>query len=623
MNKFLFIAVALISLALLAEPQFVRAEEVPISSLGNRLNLSLTVQQLQQFSCISKQSVNSNVGLTRVVVDPPANHFHVRPVINTVNTVWLCPNGKKAEILAADKENAPLKWYETTAITIINRIFWVFALVGVWLIQLTSTLLGQLLAVKRFIVHPFVTIGWPFLLGIANLGFILSLLFIAAATTLRLEGYGARRMLPKLLIAALLINFSLVIGGIIIDASRIIMAIMINLLGTTQLENIGADILQASKVLDPVIKINTGANIWDVDLLASATSWRIPLKVLQSTVLIYGLLIGMIVISVGLFIRYIMLILLLIVSPLAYLAIALPNMSGYAATWWKTFLKYVFYGPIALFVLIMITQLGKIEGGFLGAENDDALLDSVFTVAITAAMCIAAATAGSKFGIIGANATVNFVKKAPNAAWRNPKTTAALAGLATGGLGAAAVAGLGTLAAQRAGKGVTNQARDFGNVARTALRNRFGLSKRDDKGNLKTGQTSPGKTLAESTIGRLDPKLTARRREAESFRSMGTLSSGAISAIDPGKLGEEHIAAAIREADKANIKNIGATGSERQVRFIVNNKGLIRVMDDTERSDFETSMTLNTFSTDTKEDARIKGKFLDQLQRIYRELRDE
>ena len=76
-----------------------------------------------------------------------------------------------------------------------------------------------------------VKIGWIVVRDICNMFFVLVLLVIAFATILRYENYSAKRLLPKLLIMAVLINFSRMICGVIIDFSQVIMLTFINAIG--------------------------------------------------------------------------------------------------------------------------------------------------------------------------------------------------------------------------------------------------------------------------------------------------------------------------------------------------------------------------------------------------------
>ncbi|MEX2054589.1 MAG: hypothetical protein WD972_00265, partial [Candidatus Andersenbacteria bacterium] len=226
--------------------------------------------------------------------------------------------------------------------------------------------------------------------------------------TLRLENFAARRMLPRLLIAAIFINFSLIIGGLLIDASRVVMAIMVRALGLANLAEVGEDLLKSSQLIDSTFNLSTSSLI---GMKLTATTWNVPLQALQATVVIWALAAGLVALTVGLFVRYIMLILLLIVSPMAYLAFAFPNAGGLAQQWWKTFLKYVLYGPIALFILMLLITLPTNRNVLNETRDKQSPLDSLLTVGVTSALCIAAVTAGKHFGYIGANAAVNFATK--------------------------------------------------------------------------------------------------------------------------------------------------------------------------------------------------------------------
>lgn len=64
-------------------------------------------------------------------------------------------------------------------------------------------------------------LGWKIVRDFSNMFFILIMVVIAFATILRLERYGIKELLPKVIIIALLINFSLVICYLIIDFSDI------------------------------------------------------------------------------------------------------------------------------------------------------------------------------------------------------------------------------------------------------------------------------------------------------------------------------------------------------------------------------------------------------------------
>mgnify|MGYP000669198259 CR=1 FL=1 len=95
------------------------------------------------------------------------------------------------------------------------------------------TLLGKLVTVlikllinvvqyNDFINSPAVSKGWIIIRDIFNMLFIIVLLVIAFATVLKIERYSYKKLLGGLLLAAVLVNFSKLICGIIIDAAQIL-----------------------------------------------------------------------------------------------------------------------------------------------------------------------------------------------------------------------------------------------------------------------------------------------------------------------------------------------------------------------------------------------------------------
>lgn len=68
--------------------------------------------------------------------------------------------------------------------------------------------------------RPFLIAGWTVTRDVTNLFFVFILLWIALATIFDVQEYSAKNLLPRLIIVALLINFSLVIGSTVIKISN-------------------------------------------------------------------------------------------------------------------------------------------------------------------------------------------------------------------------------------------------------------------------------------------------------------------------------------------------------------------------------------------------------------------
>ena len=84
-------------------------------------------------------------------------------------------------------------------------------------------ILGPNFITVPYTTNEFVTLGWTLTRDFANIFFIIFLVIIGLATALRLGEYQWQKTLPLLIGIALLINFTPVILGLIIDASNIVM----------------------------------------------------------------------------------------------------------------------------------------------------------------------------------------------------------------------------------------------------------------------------------------------------------------------------------------------------------------------------------------------------------------
>ena len=94
---------------------------------------------------------------------------------------------------------------------------WIFGA----LISVESCLISVVLNINAGILHTsFVQTGFSISLSVANLAFVLGIIVIALATILRIESYSIKKMLWKLVVMAILVNFGLVIIAPIVGFSN-------------------------------------------------------------------------------------------------------------------------------------------------------------------------------------------------------------------------------------------------------------------------------------------------------------------------------------------------------------------------------------------------------------------
>ncbi|MBP8994851.1 MAG: hypothetical protein KBG30_13725, partial [Bacteroidales bacterium] len=114
------------------------------------------------------------------------------------------------EGIIGDALAKPLIWIGNLISFLANQI-----------IILESKLLSLIVDASVFTKMPVVVTGWKVARDFANLFFIALLVYVAFGYILRINTKNNQKLLVNIIIMAVLINFSLMIGGIIIDFSNV------------------------------------------------------------------------------------------------------------------------------------------------------------------------------------------------------------------------------------------------------------------------------------------------------------------------------------------------------------------------------------------------------------------
>lgn len=220
---------------------------------------------------------------------------------------------------------------------------------GGWLVGFALKLNENLLA------SPMITLGWQIVLQFTNLGFILAIIVMAFATIFRMETYAMKQTLWKLIVAALLVNFSLVIAGAFIDIAQN--------LSNLFLQKVSLDPISFSTELGALFNAQGFLAVKQEVLSSNALrgvatgAFGAILNLVGSIFFTAGFTfiaaLMLLAIAVMLLIRYVFLGLLLIVSPIVWLFWIFPATAEYWKKWWHHFLRWTFFAPIMLFFLYL------------------------------------------------------------------------------------------------------------------------------------------------------------------------------------------------------------------------------------------------------------------------------
>lgn len=299
--------------------------------------------------------------------------------------------------------------------SIINFILGIFQeLIYTLFFYVVAPIIQAMLSIHTYtdafaaVIYP----GWVIIRNICNIFFIVALIIIAMATLFRVESYQARHLLVQLIIAALLINFSLVICQAILG-----------LADTVQAQFLPANVTVIRSLAGNLMVGWRGAVMNNSTIFNGTFAGIIqPLFWLALSV---GSFCVFCAIAAFLVIRIVALWVLMMISPVAWAVGALPSTSHYRGEWWQLFLKYAFFTPIMAFFLNLtalitvqfqqtkiLQQIGSPDlTTSLGGSD---LAGFVFTLAsniLLLVFLIAGLMVADKFGIMGAKGITDWAKK--------------------------------------------------------------------------------------------------------------------------------------------------------------------------------------------------------------------
>ena len=316
----------------------------------------------------------------------------VNPTVGRSNIVWFNVTGAGDNILNQIFETLK-SFTDNFPNNIIIGIIKLVSLVMLWICKTIATYSGQLFvyvqstflkdekwAITRAVTSTGVDTfagsvflaSWNEVKKWANMLIVLGLLGVAVSTILRFKEYEAKKLLPGILMVALLVNFSVVFVGLMIDASNIAMQSLIGAANGSEESNLVLKINGAwNNTVNKISVINYPSAIKYAGL-------NFVFNIIYIIVAITLFWFTLIFIE-----RYVILAILFILSPLAFVFFVFPLTRRLWNDWWQHFIKWCFIGIGAAFFLNLATSIlvtfSKMKGGF-NVESEGDLVRMIFRI---------------------------------------------------------------------------------------------------------------------------------------------------------------------------------------------------------------------------------------------------
>jgi hypothetical protein len=197
--------------------------------------------------------------------------------------------------------------------------------------------------------NPVVWEMWKIVRDFMNLFFIFVLLMSAFYTIFQVDKYSYKNVLSKVIFGALFVNFSFPIARAIIDVGNVMMySFITDIFGMT-----GGGLTGG---------ILGTAGLADI-LVPKGFDKTYELKFyLIAIVCLFMFVVSFLTLALMMLFRLVMLPILVMFSPIGFVAGAIPGMDGYAKQWWDKLIKNVFFGPIAVFMMMISVKFLNVWG---------------------------------------------------------------------------------------------------------------------------------------------------------------------------------------------------------------------------------------------------------------------
>jgi hypothetical protein len=263
----------------------------------------------------------------------------------------------------------------------MDDLMFFLAQVVVTALNLVATLVSEIMRLlilvmqyNDFTTSPVVTTGWVIVRDIVNMFFVVVLIIIAFGTIFGSSRFKWQQQVPRLLIFAVVINFSKTLAGLLIDFGQVI-----GLTFVAAIQDIGAGNFMQLFGLDVVTDVSSqAAEDLDVPTGDAAFKWFAG----AATAFIFLLLtaIAVVILTIVYVWRIVMLWVLVTIAPLAWFGGGVAKGGGEGVTglsklsdtykkWWKYFTCAVGVGPILSFFLwLTLAVVGS--GTFVNQDSE-------------------------------------------------------------------------------------------------------------------------------------------------------------------------------------------------------------------------------------------------------------
>ncbi len=216
--------------------------------------------------------------------------------------------------------------------------------------------------------------AWSFMRNFANISFVIAFIVIiySQLSGVGISSYGIKKVFPRLIIAAILVNISYWICSVAIDLSNIagfslqdvFISIRNSLVGT---EGNSWDVVSWESITGFILSSGTAAVAGGIGLYALAAG-SVGGAIYMLLPILVGVVLAVLVALLVMALRQAIITIMVVVSPLAFVAFLLPGTAKYFEKW-----KDLFMTMLVMFPIFSVVFGGSQLAGILIIQNADSI----------------------------------------------------------------------------------------------------------------------------------------------------------------------------------------------------------------------------------------------------------
>lgn len=325
----------------------------------------------------------------------------------------------KTDFATDGKENAAYN-------SVMQYIMILFAwLVGVAAITLDNAVFYTVVTMGDYVKNlSAVGVAWRILRDVGNITLIFGFLAIGISIILNTERMGwGKKMLPMLLISAVFLNFSLFFAEVVIDSGNLFATQFYTQINGGQpagaknysFAEVGNEGISNKIMAQLGLQTLYGKARTNTDVFKGANSWVIGFMGILLFIVTAFVMFSLAFILIA---RFIYLIYLIILAPVGFAGLAIPQLKGRADEWWAALFKQTITAPVLMLMLYIalavITDVHFLTGfgsnpdwwGFVSTTNGQSNLTgfagTILSFLVAMGLLMAVTIFASKLSAFGA-----------------------------------------------------------------------------------------------------------------------------------------------------------------------------------------------------------------------------